>query len=110
MRAGVSDFKRRDVVVVVDGLGGQAVKRIVGLPGETVTIQRGWVEINHRKLVEPYLKRGTKTFPQTRLTQFRLDHGQYFVMGDNRRVSTDSRSYGPVGVNQLCGRVLVAMK
>ena len=110
MRAGVSDFQRRDVVVVNDGLGGQAVKRIIGLPGETVGIQRGWVEINHRKLTEPYLKAGTKTYPLTVITQFRLGHGQYFVMGDNRRASKDSRYYGPVGVSQLCGRVLVAMQ
>jgi signal peptidase I len=108
MRAGVRDFQRGDVVVVIDGLGGQAVKRIIGLPGETVGIQRGWVEINHRKLSEPYLKAGTKTYPLTRLTQFRLDHGQYFVMGDNRRASKDSRYYGPVGASQLRGRVLVA--
>jgi signal peptidase I len=107
MRAGVSDYRRRDVVVVNDGLGGQAVKRIIGLPGETVSIQRGWVEINHRELAEPYLKAGTKTYPMTRITQFRLGHGQYFVMGDNRRLSKDSRFYGPVGESQLCGRVLL---
>jgi signal peptidase I len=110
MRAGVHDFQRGDVVVVHDGMEGQAVKRIIGLPGETVSIQPGWVEINHRNLPEPYLKAGTETYPLTALTQFRLDHGQYFVMGDNRRVSRDSRYYGPVGVSQLCGRVLVAMR
>lgn len=101
MRAGVRDFQRRNVVVVNDGMDGQAVKRIIGLPGETVSIQAGWVEINHRTLSEPYLKAGTKTYPLTTLTQFRLDHGQYFVMGDNRQASTDSRYYGPVGVSQL---------
>jgi signal peptidase I len=110
MRAGVRDYQRRDVVVVNDGLGGRAVKRIIGLPGETVGIQRGWVEINYRELVESYLKAGTKTYPMTRITHFRLGHGQYFVMGDNRRLSKDSRYYGPVGVSQLCGRVLVAMQ
>ena len=110
MRAGVSDYQRGDVVVVNDGLGGQAVKRIIGLPGETVSIQRGWVEINHRELPEPYLKAGMKTYPMSRITQYRLGHGQYFVMGDNRRLSKDSRYYGPVGVSQLCGRVLVAMQ
>ena len=110
MRAGVRDYQRRDVVVVNDGLGGRAVKRIIGLPGETVSIQRGWVEINYRKLAEPYLKPGTKTYPLTTITQFRLGHGQYFVMGDNRRASADSRCYGPVDVSQLCGRVLVALQ
>jgi signal peptidase I len=110
MRAGVRDYQRCDVVVVNDGLGGEAVKRIIGLPGETVSIQHGWVEINHRKLTEPYLKAGTKTYPLTTITQFRLGHGQYFVMGDNRRASTDSRYYGPVDVSQLYGRVLVAMQ
>ena len=110
MRAGVRYFHRGDVAVVVDGFGGEAVKRVIGLPGETVTIHGGCVEINFRKLTEPYLRPGTKTFPLTRLTQFRLDHGQYFVMGDNRGDSMDSRSYGPVGVSQLCGRVLVAMQ
>jgi signal peptidase I len=110
MRAGVRDYQRCDVVVVKDGLGGEAVKRIIGLPGETVSIQHGWVEINHRKLAEPYLKAGTITYPLSTIRQFRLGHGQYFVMGDNRRASKDSRYYGPVDVSQLCGRVLVAMQ
>lgn len=108
MRAGVHDFQRGDVVVVFDGLGGQAVKRIIGLPGEMVTLKGGRVEINHRKLNEPYLRPGTRTFALTRIRQFQLDVGQYFVMGDNRPDSLDSRAYGPVGASQLRGRVLIA--
>ena len=104
------DYRRCDVVVVNDGLGGRAVKRIIGLPGETVSIEWGGVKINYRKLTEPYLKAGMKTYPLTPITQFRLGHGQYFVMGDNRRASTDSRYYGPVGESQLCGRVLTDMQ
>jgi signal peptidase I len=110
MRNGVHNFQRGDVVVVNDGLGGRAVKRIVGLPGETVSLEDGSVQINHRRLPEPYLKAGTITYPLNLLTQFRLGLGQYFVMGDNRQASTDSRYYGPVGVSQLYGRVLVAMQ
>src|SRR5262245_18438007 len=53
---------RGDVVTVTDDGGGRAIKRIVGLPGETVTLYGGHVYVNGQRLFEPYLDKGTYTF------------------------------------------------
>jgi signal peptidase I len=96
---------RGDVVVIDDGGSNYAIKRIVGLPGETVHIWRGYVYINGRILLEPYVPKRVYTFPRSRLAVFKLGEEQYFVLGDNRPSSADSRLYGPVERNQLKKRV-----
>lgn len=76
------------------------IKRIVGIPGDTVRIEDGTVFINDRELVEPY---------ETQKTQgtatVMLEKDDYFVLGDNRGSSSDSRSFGPVKRNSIRGRV-----
>lgn len=76
------------------------IKRIIGLPGETIKIENGIVFVNAQKLAEPY---------ETQLTQgaeeVRLGENQYFVLGDNRGSSSDSRSFGPIDKNSIKGRV-----
>jgi signal peptidase I len=96
---------RGDVVVMDDGGSDYAIKRIVGLPGETVHIWRGYVYINGRILLEPYVPKRIYTFPRRRLAVFKLGEEQYFVLGDNRPCSADSRLYGPVERGQLKKRV-----
>lgn len=101
-------LKRSDVVILDDGSEKYAVKRVVGLPGETVQIWRGHVFVNHRMLVEPYLPKHTYTCPveghKVSETMV-LKDGQYLVLGDNRACSTDSRVYGPVDEDQIKLRV-----
>ena len=91
---------RGDVVIVTDDSGEGAIKRLVGLPGETVTIYRGYVYVNGQRLLEPYLANGTFTFKDNprneRAEVWRLEANQYFVLGDNRYESRDSRHYGPL--------------
>ena len=94
-------LQRGDVVVLDDGHPDYAIKRVVGLPGETVYLWRGQVFINWRRLHEPYLDRNTLTYPNQKLALFILGKDQYFVMGDNRGNSIDSRTYGPVGIEQI---------
>ncbi|MDD2942907.1 MAG: signal peptidase I [bacterium] len=73
------------------------VKRIVGLPGEAVEISSGRVFIDGRPLEENYLETGTMTeVYDNGISHFQLAHGEYFVLGDNRRDSLDSRDFGPV--------------
>lgn len=69
------------------------VKRVIGLPGEKVTVTNGNVYINLKKLTEPYLAYGTYTDQDG---QWELGGNQYFLMGDNRLLSNDCRYFGPV--------------
>ena len=103
-----TDLERGDVVLLDDGREDYAVKRIVGLPGETVQLWRGAVFINRKLLVEPYLPSHTYTFPterQRRGATFMLGDGEFFVLGDNRANSVDGRTYGPVQRKQIKKRV-----
>jgi signal peptidase I len=104
-----SPLERGDIVLVDDGNQDReyALKRVVGLPGETVQLWRGYVFINGRMLREPYLPKHTYTFPDERNEHFtaKVGPGQYFLLGDNRSLSVDSRSYGPVDRKQIKSRV-----
>jgi signal peptidase I len=99
------DTERGSVVIMADHRGDHVIKRVIGLPGETVTIYRGFVYINGRRLLEPYLPGHTYTFKSDQADEqaitWQLGNHQYFVMGDNRLESYDSRNYGPVERRQL---------
>jgi signal peptidase I len=81
---------------------GAFVKRIVGLPGEHVSMEDGHVLINGARLTEPYLAasyRGRESGEWPRNPQ-----GGYFVLGDNRAMSCDSRRWGVVPRESIIGR------
>src|SRR5580704_441829 len=82
------------------------IKRVVGLPGETVEIRKGIVFVNGVSLAEPYVP------PQYEdLTDFgpvRVPRESYFVMGDHRISSNDSRVFGPVASHYIYGRAVFA--
>ena len=77
------------------------VKRVIGLPGEKVELRDGLVFINDRLLQESYI---TTPYDST-MAPLILDNDEYFVMGDNRRSSNDSRVWGPVPESHLLGKV-----
>jgi signal peptidase I len=64
------------------------VKRIIGLPGDTITFKNGKVYINSKELNEPYITQPTDSGPQS---SYHVPAGCYFMLGDNRSVSEDSR-------------------
>jgi signal peptidase I len=100
---------RGDVVILTDDRGDRVIKRIVGLPHETVTICRGFVYIDTQRISEPYLPKRTYTFKRDEIIglppQWRLGDDEYFVLGDNRLRSHDSRNFGAVVRNHIHGLV-----
>lgn len=99
--------RRGDLVVIHDpGHTDMAIKRIVGLPGDQIEIKDGMLYINHKRLTENYLAPHTKTLPgDASLRSVKLGSKQYFVMGDNRSESEDSRYYGPIHHDKIVGVV-----
>ena len=82
------------------------IKRIIGVPGDSVLITNGDVFINNKKINEPYLAVGTKTTPETSRT---LKANEYFLMGDNRANSSDSRIWGVADKRYLIGKAWFAL-
>lgn len=77
------------------------IKRVVGLPGETVEIRDGRVYINSEALDEPFTPEETRSRRYEKVTVPPL---HVFVLGDNRNRSNDSRSFGPVPIDDIVGR------
>jgi signal peptidase I len=82
------------------------VKRVIGLPGDTIEAHDNQVYINDRLLKEPYLPPGTTTDDLPRQV---VPAGSYFMMGDNRAASSDSRVFGPIKRSTIIGRAFIKM-
>jgi len=97
-----SEPKRGEVIVFKNPVNPEDVpyiKRIIGLPGDTVSIEQGRVYIDGQLLSEPYLQTTT-----LRGGEYTIMEGELFVMGDNRNNSSDSRAWGNVPVDLIIGR------
>ena len=101
-RGDIIVFKAPATVAAACDAGGTLVKRIVGLPGEQVSMENGHVLINGVRLGEPYLApafRGSESGKWPRSSR-----SGYFVLGDNRAMSCDSRRWGVVPRENIIGR------
>ncbi len=89
-----------------DGTGCDFIKRIIGLPGETVSVSEGKIFIDGEELVEGYLPDTffTEAGSYTQDQDVFLAPNEYFAVGDNRPHSSDSRSWGPVKSSEIVGR------
>ena len=96
---------RGDLVIVRDPreTTEKYLKRVVGLPGEEVSMRDGELRIDGGRLSEPYLE-GLPSSVGLETKSWRLGQGQYFVVGDNRAHSTDSREFGPVDVGLIVAK------
>jgi signal peptidase I len=114
--AGASKIRRFDIVVFntpreaafACGEGGTFVKRVVGLPGETEREDRhGFIDVDGKQLAEPYLSApGRLADSQHFGRTWRVPKGEYFVLGDNRSQSCDSRTWGSVPARNIIGPVV----
>lgn len=103
---GPKDIQRGDIVVFEPPAAAQSnddipfIKRVIGLPGETVSVKKGTVYINGEPLNEPYILEK----PVVDFKPYTIPANAIFVMGDNRNHSNDSRYWGPLPVQNIIGK------
>lgn len=114
-----SSFDHGDIVTInadsIPGFFGEEkmlIKRIIGVPGDTVLITDGKVYLNGQLLDEPYLLEGTETTVRSEgvmngYDNVTLGENEYYCMGDYRGVSNDSRRLGPFHIDRIKAKVLV---
>lgn len=103
---GEAEPKRGEVVIVKypgDPEHKQYLKRVIGLPKEKLIIKDDKVYINNKILEESYIPPGTEIFPSG---AWKLKDSEYFLMGDNRPQSNDSRYFGPVEKRFFIGKAI----
>lgn len=90
---------RFDIVVLkIDGKEDNLIKRIIGLPGETIEIMNGDIYINDKKIEDKYGYGITYDIDKVTLKK-----DEYFILGDNRKISLDSRVFGTINKNEIKG-------
>jgi len=107
-------FKRGDIVIFRFPYNREIdyIKRIIGLPGETISVLDGKVYVNDKVLNEPYLRDITDIYPDPDNVlqegkSITVPQNYYFVLGDNRPHSQDSRYFGPVARSLLIGKAVI---
>jgi signal peptidase I len=98
--------QRGDIIVFRDPRNSERklIKRVIGLPGETLEIQQGQVSVDGEQLAEPYIQApGRYSIPPTLVP---ADH--YFVLGDNRNNSSDSHNWGALPRDEIIGKAWIS--
>jgi signal peptidase I len=99
-----SGLNRGDIIVFIPppelGYKDPFIKRLIGLPGDTIEIQSGILYVNDKAVKEPYLKEK----PARNFGPIKVEKDRYFVMGDNRNSSNDSREWGTLSKEKVTGR------
>lgn len=86
------------------------IKRVIGLPGDQVKVEKGLVFVNGQKLIENYLREKTYLYPGSFMLEgnnITVPKDYLFVMGDNRTHSSDSREFGPIPKESIIGRAFL---
>jgi signal peptidase I len=101
--------ERGDIIVFnpPNGSTKPYIKRVIGLPGETVSFKDGGVFVNGQKVEEPYLDGEPFGCNRNPCPEIAVPEGSVYVMGDNRDNSSDSRSFGPVRIDSIIGKAWI---
>lgn len=107
-RLGLGDVARGDTVVFwFPGDPSKSyIKRVIGLPGDQVEVRAGTVYVNQKALDEPYVPEEYRD--RQSVAAMRVPEGHYYVLGDHRSSSNDSRSWGPVPREAIYGKAVFA--
>ena len=98
----LSNIDYGDIVVLDEEKEGEIIiKRIIGMPGDTVSINDNTVYVNGEELEEDYAYGETSDYEE-----ITLEDDEYFILGDNRPISKDSRYFGPVKEDEIIGKVI----
>ena len=98
----LSNIDYGDIVVLDEEKEGEIIiKRIIGMPGDTVSIRDNTIYVNGEEVEEDYAYGETSDYEE-----ITLDDDKYFILGDNRPISKDSRYFGPVKEDEIIGKVI----
>lgn len=98
----LSSIDRFDIIVLEEEKDNEKIiKRVIGLPGETVAIKKGKIYINDKVIDDEYAYGETSDYNKVTLRD-----DEYFILGDNRLISKDSRYFGPIKDNEIKGKIV----
>jgi len=105
-RFGISDIVRGDTIVfwAPEDPSKSYIKRVIGVPGDVIEIVDGTVVLNGQRLEEPYIRKEYRD--RMSMTRRLVEAGHYFVLGDHRNSSNDSRSWGTVAREAIYGKAV----
>ena len=98
----LGSIDRFDIIVLDEEKDNEKIiKRVIGLPGETVAIKKGKIYINDKVIDDEYAYGETSDYNKVTLRD-----DEYFILGDNRLISKDSRYFGPIKDNEIKGKIV----
>ena len=98
----LSSINRFDIIVLDEEKDNEKIiKRVIGMPGESVAIKKGKIYINDKVIDDEYAYGETSDFDKVTLAD-----DEYFILGDNRLISKDSRYFGPIKDNEIKGKIV----
>lgn len=98
----MAKFERNDIIVLDEKEDEEIIiKRIIALPGETIKIQNGKIYINDKEYNDEFAYGDTSDYEQVTLGE-----NEYFILGDNRLISKDSRYFGTITEDEIIGKIV----